>query len=69
MILDGYIVNEGDDYESTLCFYSQKPVSENGKDFSARDEGDCVFILDLPIRQLMAVNAPQRCKITIELEK
>jgi hypothetical protein len=69
LILDGWIVKEGNDMENKLFFYSNEPVSPDGDEYSAQSSGDNVFVIELPIRMLMATNEPQKCKITIDLEK
>lgn len=67
--LDGWIVKEGNDMENKLFFYSYMPVQTACDEFSVGKEGDNVFEIELPIRMFMTVNEPQRCKITVELEK
>ena len=69
LILDGYIVKEGNDMESKLFFYSQMPIKHDCNEFSAGNDGDNVFLIELPISRFAVVNEPQKCKITVELEK
>ena len=41
----------------------------NDGEFSAGSSGDNVFSIALPIKDFVALNEPQMCKITVELEK
>ena len=68
LVLEGYVVNEGNDKENRLFFYSGKPDMNDGE-FSAGSNGDNIFLIDLPIKDFVALNEPQMCKITVELEK
>lgn len=67
--LDGWIVKEGNDMENKLFFYSEKPERHSYDEFCASDGGDNVFVIDLPIKMFVATNEPQRCKITVQLER
>ena len=68
LVLEGYIVREGNDMESRLFFYSGRPDRIDGEFCSAHD-GDNVFRIDLPIKDFVSLNEPRWCKITVELEK
>lgn len=69
LILDGYLVKEGNDMESKLFFYSKRPIKHDCNEFSAGNDDDNVFLIDLPIKNFTVINEPHRCKITVELEK
>ena len=69
LLLDGYIVKEGIDTCNKLFFYSGMPVKVGADEFGAATSGDNVFEIELPIREFIETNEPQRCRITVELEK
>ena len=69
LILEGWIVKEGNDMENKLFFYSNMPNRMSNDEFSVGCNGDNVFEIELPIRMFVETNEPQLCNITIELDK
>lgn len=67
MTLDGYIVKEKKD-DGKIFYYSSKPSFADG-DFYCGNCGDVCFNIDLPIKEFLSADNPQRCRIKIELEK
>lgn len=71
LVLEGYIVKEQTD-KGKMFYFSNKPDGQymiDGMEYSISESGDCCFEIDLPIRNFLDTNCPQRCKLTIELEK
>jgi hypothetical protein len=67
LTLDGYIVKEKTD-DGKMYFYSAMP-EYTGDEFCCKNPSDLCFDIVLPIKEFLSADNPQRCKITIELEK